>query len=94
MLRPPAGGPDRRSEQVRGTGLAQGAGRLGERRPRRDEVVDDDAEVLEVLVRVAGKYSGTPDSDGLRAGLAGQASKRVLLRLRPSKAVSWDHRKM
>lgn len=58
------------------------------------EVVDDDAEVLEVLVRVAGKYSGTPDSDDLRAGLAGQATKRVLLRLRPSKVVSWDHRKM
>ncbi len=58
------------------------------------DVVDDHAEVLEVLVRVAGKYSGTPDSEGLREGLAGQASKRVLLRLRPSKVVSWDHRKM
>jgi PPOX class probable F420-dependent enzyme len=58
------------------------------------EVVDDDAEVLDVLVRVAGKYNGTPDSEGLRSGLAGQAAKRVLLRLRPTKAVSWDHRKM
>jgi PPOX class probable F420-dependent enzyme len=58
------------------------------------DVVDDDAQVLDVLVRVATKYSGTPDSEEVRAGLAGQASKRVLLRLRPSKAVSWDHRKM
>jgi PPOX class probable F420-dependent enzyme len=58
------------------------------------EVVDDDAEVLDTLVRVAGKYSGTPDSAEVRQGLAAQASKRVLLRLRPSKAVSWDHRKM
>jgi PPOX class probable F420-dependent enzyme len=58
------------------------------------EVVDTDAEVLETLVRVAAKYSGTPDSAELRDGLAGQASKRVLLRLRPEKVVSWDHRKM
>ena len=58
------------------------------------EVVHDDAAVLETLVRVAAKYSGTPDSDELRQGLAGQASKRVLLRLRPEKVVSWDHRKM
>jgi PPOX class probable F420-dependent enzyme len=58
------------------------------------EVVDDDAVVLETLVRVAGKYSGTADSAELRTGLAGQASKRVLLRLRPQKVVSWDHRKM
>ncbi|HSP39291.1 MAG TPA: pyridoxamine 5'-phosphate oxidase family protein [Frankiaceae bacterium] len=58
------------------------------------DVVDDDAEVLETLVRVAGKYSGTPDSPELREGLAGQASKRVLLRLRADKVVSWDHRKM
>jgi PPOX class probable F420-dependent enzyme len=58
------------------------------------DVVDDDEQVLDVLVRVAGKYSGTPDSEGLRQGLAGQAAKRVLLRLRPSKVVSWDHRKM
>jgi PPOX class probable F420-dependent enzyme len=58
------------------------------------DVVDDDAVVLETLVRVAGKYSDTPDSEQLREGLAGQASKRVLLRLRPEKVVSWDHRKM
>jgi PPOX class probable F420-dependent enzyme len=58
------------------------------------EVVDDDAAVLDTLVRVAGKYSATPDSEELRQGLAGQASKRVLLRLRPGEVVSWDHRKM
>jgi PPOX class probable F420-dependent enzyme len=58
------------------------------------EVVDDDAAVLETLVRVAGKYSNTPDTEQVREGLAGQAAKRVLLRLRPEKVVSWDHRKM
>jgi hypothetical protein len=58
------------------------------------DVVDDEAAVLETLVRVAGKYSDTPDSAELRQGLAGQASKRVLLRLRPEEVVSWDHRKM
>jgi PPOX class probable F420-dependent enzyme len=58
------------------------------------DIVDDEAEVLETLVRVAGKYSGTPDSPELRDGLAGQASKRVLLRLRAERVVSWDHRKM
>jgi PPOX class probable F420-dependent enzyme len=60
----------------------------------RIEVVDDDAAVLETLVRVAGKYSGTPDSPELREGLAPQASKRVLMRLHPDEVVSWDHRKM
>lgn len=58
------------------------------------EVVDDDAEVLETLVRVGMKYSGAEDTPEVREALAGQASKRVLLRLRPEKAVSWDHRKM
>lgn len=58
------------------------------------DVVDDDAEVLDVLVRVATKYSGAVDSPEVRDGLAGQASKRVLLRLVPEKVVSWDHRKM
>lgn len=58
------------------------------------EVVDDDDAVLETLVRVAAKYSGALDSPELRSGLAGQASKRVLLRFRPEKVVSWDHRKM
>ncbi|MDQ1649589.1 MAG: hypothetical protein QOG60_1646 [Frankiaceae bacterium] len=60
----------------------------------RIEVVDDDAAVLETLVRVAAKYSGTPDSPELREGLAPQASKRVLMRLHPDEVVSWDHRKM
>jgi PPOX class probable F420-dependent enzyme len=58
------------------------------------EIVDDDDAVLETLVRVAAKYSGTADSAELRRGLAGQAEKRVLLRLHPEKVVSWDHRKM
>jgi PPOX class probable F420-dependent enzyme len=60
----------------------------------RIEVVDDDAAVLETLVRVAAKYSDTPDSPELREGLATQASKRVLMRLHPDEVVSWDHRKM
>ena len=60
----------------------------------RIEVVDDDAAVLETLVRVAAKYSDTPDSPELREGLAPQASKRVLMRLHPDEVVSWDHRKM
>src|SRR4051794_41135311 len=58
------------------------------------EVVDDDAEVLETLVRVGAKYSGAEDTPQVREALAGQASKRVLLRLRPEKVVSWDHGKM
>jgi PPOX class probable F420-dependent enzyme len=60
----------------------------------RIEVVDDDAAVLETLVRVADKYSGTPDSPELRTELTAQASKRVLLRLHPEQVVSWDHRRM
>ena len=58
------------------------------------EVVDDDAVVLEMLVRVGAKYSGRRTPRGCGTALADQASKRVLLRLRPEKVVSWDHRKM
>jgi PPOX class probable F420-dependent enzyme len=58
------------------------------------EIVDDDPEVLDTLVRVGAKYSGAEDTPQVREALAGQASKRVLLRLRPEKVVSWDHRKM
>lgn len=58
------------------------------------EVVDDDADVLDTLVRVGAKYSGAEDTPQVRESLAGQAAKRVLLRLRPEKVVSWDHRKM
>jgi PPOX class probable F420-dependent enzyme len=82
----------------RAVGLVEDGEAYGELRglqlTGRIEVVDDDAAVLETLVRVAAKYSGTPDSPELREGLAGQASKRVLLRLHPEKVVSWDHRKM
>jgi PPOX class probable F420-dependent enzyme len=58
------------------------------------EIDDDDERVLDVMVRVAGKYSGAPDSPEVRDALRAQAAKRVLLRLVPEKVVSWDHRKL
>jgi len=36
----------------------------------------------------------TPDSPEVRASVAGQAAKRVGLRFRPTRVVSWDHRKL
>ena len=58
--------------------------------------LDEDIErVLDVLTRLAG--SNVPegvDPETLRAGLRGTASKRVAIRVRPDKVVSWDHRKL
>ena len=40
------------------------------------------------------RYTGADPSDAVRAGVLKQASKRVALRLTPTRGVSWDHRKL
>src|SRR5258706_6191718 len=57
-------------------------------------VVRDVERVLDMLERVNVKYNGLEPSKELRDALRGQASKRVLLKLTPTKTSSWDHAKL
>ena len=53
----------------------------------------DTEKVLDLLERVQLKYSGT-EATGMRDVMRGQASKRVLVRIRPERISSWDHQKL
>ena len=53
----------------------------------------DTERVLDLLERVHAKYNRTPAA-GLRDAMRHQASKRVLVRVRPERVASWDHRKL
>jgi|SRR5688572_14599787 PPOX class probable F420-dependent enzyme len=56
--------------------------------------IDGEVErVLDVLERVNRKYNQGP-IEGIREALRGQASKRVLVRVRPERVSSWDHAKL
>ena len=57
------------------------------------ELVRDPELVLDVGMALAVRYGATPGPE-LRAGLAGQAAKRVGIRFRPTRVSSWDHRKL
>ncbi|HLK10321.1 MAG TPA: TIGR03618 family F420-dependent PPOX class oxidoreductase [Candidatus Binatia bacterium] len=61
----------------------------------RAELDGDIEHVLDVLERVHARY-GMPGEPGaaLRAALAAQARKRVVIRVRPERVSSWDHRKL
>ena len=54
------------------------------------EVVSDPGEVLRIGQELSAKYAGL----GPAADLARQAAKRVGVRLRPGRTISWDHRKL
>ena len=53
----------------------------------------DTERVLDLLERVHEKYNRGPAA-GLRDAMRHQASKRVLIRVRPERVSSWDHRKL
>lgn len=53
----------------------------------------DTERVLDLLERVHEKYNGQP-ATGLRDAMRGQAEKRLLIRVRPERVSSWDHRKL
>jgi len=60
----------------------------------RAAVEQDEEKVLDVLERVHRKY-GTPGPGGsLREVMRAQARKRVVIRVRPERVSSWDHRKL
>ena len=57
--------------------------------------IDEDTEhVLDVLETVHGKYNTPGPSEGLRDVMRHQASKRVVLRIKPERVSSWDHKKL
>jgi PPOX class probable F420-dependent enzyme len=62
----------------------------------RAEIERDVERVLETLARVSARTQAGAGADpkALRAALRGQAAKRVALRVRPERVVSWDHRKL
>jgi PPOX class probable F420-dependent enzyme len=62
----------------------------------RAELVRETERVLDTLARVSRRYGPGAGADpaALRAALRRQAAKRVALRIRPERVVSWDHRKL
>jgi len=62
----------------------------------RVELERDVERVLDTLARVSTRYQAGAGADpkALRQALRAQAAKRVALRVRPERVVSWDHRKL
>ena len=58
------------------------------------EILRDPATVAAVGLAVARRYRGVPDSPDVRAEIARRGAKRVALRFRSTRIVSWDHRKL
>lgn len=61
------------------------------------EIIRDPEQVLDVGVALAYRYGATPPGapvEVVRAGAARRGAKRVALRFRPTRVVSWDHRKL
>ncbi len=57
--------------------------------------LEEDVErVLDVLELVHTKYNTPGPADGLREAMRSQAQKRVVIRVRPERVSSWDHRKL
>jgi PPOX class probable F420-dependent enzyme len=60
----------------------------------RAELTLDVEAVLDLLARVHEKYNPGQSAEGLRDAMRGQASKRVLIQVRPEHVSSWDHQKL
>ena len=61
------------------------------------ELIDDTDRVLDTLSTVAMANQPDVDEEGMKAvrqGLLATAKKRVGIRIRPERVVSWDHRKL
>lgn len=56
------------------------------------EVVEDTESVIDTLLRASGQGDGS--NSAVRDALRGQAEKRVVIRVKPDKLVSWDHGKL
>ena len=71
-----------RYEQLKGVSIAGEA-----------EIVDDPDEVLRYGEAVYERYWG-PLDDTVRAGVRAMGAKRVVIRVKPEKTLSWDHSKL
>jgi PPOX class probable F420-dependent enzyme len=62
----------------------------------RAEVVDDVERVIDTLLAANKLHAGDDPAQAraIRDGMRKNASKRVLIRLRPERIVSWDHSKL
>jgi PPOX class probable F420-dependent enzyme len=58
------------------------------------EVVEEYDAVLELGRELFARYTLGAEGPGVEEALAAQASKRVGIRYRPRRVVSWDHRKL
>jgi PPOX class probable F420-dependent enzyme len=58
------------------------------------EIVDDREAVGAFGERVFERYWGPITDDAVREGVAVMGAKRVLIRIKPDKIVSWDHSKL
>jgi PPOX class probable F420-dependent enzyme len=60
------------------------------------ELVPGVEDVLDILQKVTQRSAGTADApqDSLRAALRKTAEKRVGIRIKPERIVSWDHTKL
>jgi PPOX class probable F420-dependent enzyme len=58
------------------------------------EVVDDFDAVLDLGRELGARYAPGAEGPEAEAALAHQAGKRVGIRFRPRRVVSWDHRKL
>jgi PPOX class probable F420-dependent enzyme len=57
-------------------------------------VEEGEERVLDVLERVHAKYGMPGSAEGMRDAMRAQARKRVVIRIRPERVSSWDHRKL
>ena len=60
------------------------------------ELIDDAERVIDILSEVATRNQPVDDGakQGMRAALAKTAPKRIGIRIKPERVVSWDHRKL
>jgi PPOX class probable F420-dependent enzyme len=58
------------------------------------EIVETLPEVTAFGLRLFGKYWGPAEDELVRAGVEAQATKRVVIRVKADKTVTWDHSKL
>jgi PPOX class probable F420-dependent enzyme len=60
----------------------------------RAEVIEDSEAVVGVAREVIARYHDFDDADDVEGAAQLMAQKRVGIRIRPDRVVSWDHRKL
>ncbi len=63
----------------------------------RAELIDDVEQVIDTLLAAAGNSADGADAEqqqATRGSMRKNASKRVLIRIKPERTVSWDHSKL